>query len=400
MPRKRKEQRQTASSDFAGFPLPKRNYFRLPSIWIDITSDIDNLSELKVVQYILRHTWSFEEYGIKKRITIDEFISGRRRKDGSRMDKGTGLSEQSVRNGLKAALEHGWIEELVDDRDRGRVRKYYGLKMAEEAEEQPSDDEPSSYDQEEDEAQTSGVYNLEAGVQTLDPYPPNFRPRTPIQTLSTNSRTQTPNNFELQSQIFKTETRSKFSKKRKEKSQKSETEQPPEPAEPSRRSSDFSHVSQILPGRGVRAPAKNPSDASRNGSESAYYPSAGTKSQPAPETVSNRPRGKPKKYPVPPDLERFTTDITAEFHDASKLKSNLTFIGRVLQETGLHPNLLYQLMHEARQLTKGRGDIEKPSEDDPGFRNRWPYFRSTLLDLVEKEGRPVSARRQPRSGSP
>jgi hypothetical protein len=206
--------------------------------------------------------------------------------------------------------------------------------------------------------------------------------------------------FELQSQIFKTETRSKFSKKSNEKIQKSEIKKLAEPAEPSRGSSDFSHVSHILPGRGVRAPAKNPPDASRNGSESVYYPSAGTQSQPAPETVSNRPRGKPKKYPVPPDLERFTTDITAEFHDASKLKSNLTFIGRVLQETGLHPNLLYQLMHEARQLTKGRGDIEKPSVDDPGFRNRWPYFRSTLLDLVEKEGRPVSARRRPRSGSP
>ena len=77
-----------------------------------------------------------------------------------------------------------------------------------------------------------------------------------------------------------------------------------------------------------------------------------------------------------------------------------SFIGRVLHESGLAPTALYQLMQEARQLTKGRGNIDKPSEDDPGFRNRFPYFRRTLLDLVEKEGREVSARRRPHSGSP
>jgi hypothetical protein len=96
---------------------------------------------------------------------------------------------------------------------------------------------------------------------------------------------------------------------------------------------------------------------------------------------------------VPPDLELFTKNITDEFHDSSKLPSNLSFIGRVLQESGLAPVVLYQLMHEARTLTKRQGHIEKPSQDDPGFLNKFPYFRQTLLDLVEKEGRPVSARR-------
>ena len=55
----------------------------MPTVWIDICARIDNLAELKVVQYVLRHTWGYQEYGIKKRITIDEFISGRRRRDGS-----------------------------------------------------------------------------------------------------------------------------------------------------------------------------------------------------------------------------------------------------------------------------------------------------------------------------
>ena len=103
---------------------------------------------------------------------------------------------------------------------------------------------------------------------------------------------------------------------------------------------------------------------------------------------------------MPPDLDLFIQDISTEFHDASKLPSNRSFIGRVLHETGLPSTVLYQLMQEARQLTKRRGNIEKPSADDPGFRNRFPYFRQTLLDLVEKEGRVVAARRDPRSPSP
>jgi len=123
-------------------------------------------------------------------------------------------------------------------------------------------------------------------------------------------------------------------------------------------------------------------------------------SRPTPETAAKRPGGPPKGYPVPPDLELFTRDISAEFHDASKLPSNLSFIGRVLHETGLPSSVLYQLMQEARQLTKSRGNIEKASEDDPGFRNRFPYFRRTLLDLVEKEGKVVPARRGAQSRSP
>jgi hypothetical protein len=59
---------------FEGFSKPEANFFRLPNEWTDITAGIDNIAELKVVQYILRHTWGYQEYSIKKHITIDEFI--------------------------------------------------------------------------------------------------------------------------------------------------------------------------------------------------------------------------------------------------------------------------------------------------------------------------------------
>src|SRR5258708_10822046 len=157
---------------FTGFSRPESNFFRMPNEWIDITADIDNIAELKIVQYILRHTWGYQEYGIKKHITIDEFIRGRKRKDGSRMDTGTGLSEMSVRNGIAKALEHGFIEAIVDDSDKARVKKYYSLKM--------NKDEPYEKDAYEE------VQTLESGVQSLDPRGTSFRPRSEKETLERN----------------------------------------------------------------------------------------------------------------------------------------------------------------------------------------------------------------------
>src|SRR5918998_335450 len=105
----RRSKSNTEQRLFTGFERPSSNYFRMPNSWTDITAEVDNLAELKVVEYILRHTWGYQEYGIKKHITVDEFVRGRRRHDGTRLDKGTGLSERAVRYGLVSALDHGLI---------------------------------------------------------------------------------------------------------------------------------------------------------------------------------------------------------------------------------------------------------------------------------------------------
>ena len=141
---------------FPGFDRPESNFFRMPNSWTDITADIDGIAELKVVQYILRHTWGYQEFGIKKHITIDEFVNGRRRQDGDRMDRGTGLSERAVYDGLRKAVEDGLIEEEIDHSDRGRVKKYYSLRMRR--------DDGQAADGLDDDLQS-----LQSGVQTLHP---------------------------------------------------------------------------------------------------------------------------------------------------------------------------------------------------------------------------------------
>jgi len=168
------------NNSFAGFEIPKTNFFKMPDIWTDITSEINNLAELKVVEYVLRHTWGFREYdpNKKKRITIDEFMHGRKRKDGTRLDKGTKLSEQSVRTGIIKAIEHEYLEEEIDDRDKARIRKFYSLKMqvGEPIEDEddrddlaPSQQKPQDIGGQEVIPQDVGVKDVDLGVLNLIP---------------------------------------------------------------------------------------------------------------------------------------------------------------------------------------------------------------------------------------
>lgn len=118
---------------FDGFPTPTKNFFSMPNAITDIIADITNMAELKVILYVIRHTWGFHEYGKPKAISVDEFMNGRRTRDGKgRMDKGTGLSHHSVIDGLKRAVEHEYLICEVDDSDLARVKKSYSLKMASE----------------------------------------------------------------------------------------------------------------------------------------------------------------------------------------------------------------------------------------------------------------------------
>ena len=148
---------------FEGFARPEQNWFKLPNNWTDIVVDMTP-SEMRVVLYVLRHTWGFSEYGEAKRITIDEFMNGRKRRDGTRLDRGTGLSNRSVIDALKAAVAHGYLEEFVDDQDKGRVRKEYRLRLLPEVGE-------------------SGVKKVHTGVKVLHHRGGETSPRSEKDTL-------------------------------------------------------------------------------------------------------------------------------------------------------------------------------------------------------------------------
>ena len=71
-----------------------------------------------------------------KLITMDEFMHGRKRRDGSRLDAGCGMAENSIKKGIADAVAHGFLIVQTDDSDRGRIKKYYAPRMR-----QPLEDE-------------------------------------------------------------------------------------------------------------------------------------------------------------------------------------------------------------------------------------------------------------------
>lgn len=122
----------TSSGDpepFKGFEQPQQNYSKLPHAFINLLPIMQSKSELCVVLYILRHTWGYQEYEDARRISVDEFANGRKKRDGTRIDSGVGMSEPAIRAGIKAAIGHGFILVEVDDSDKARVDKFYKLNM-------------------------------------------------------------------------------------------------------------------------------------------------------------------------------------------------------------------------------------------------------------------------------
>lgn len=112
-------------SKFNGFEGPKQNWSKLPHQLIDALPQIKTLGEMKIILYTLRHTWGFkDDY---KKITLNEFQYGRKRRDGKRLDSGTGLTKPTIINGIKRAISHGFLFEYVDTSDPARVKKFYSL---------------------------------------------------------------------------------------------------------------------------------------------------------------------------------------------------------------------------------------------------------------------------------
>ena len=122
-------------SKFRGFELPKENWSKLPHSIIDALPEFTSLAELKVVLYVLRHTWGFQEFDKARRLSIDEIANGRKGINGERFDEGTGMSDNAVKDGIARAVEHGFLIVETNDDDLARIKKTYRLNMASEGQE-------------------------------------------------------------------------------------------------------------------------------------------------------------------------------------------------------------------------------------------------------------------------
>lgn len=67
-------------------------------------------AEFKVLWYILRHTYGWQKNSDK--ISHSQFKFGIRKKNGEWLDKGTGLSESSLKRAIKGLVDKGFIEKI------------------------------------------------------------------------------------------------------------------------------------------------------------------------------------------------------------------------------------------------------------------------------------------------
>jgi DNA-binding PadR family transcriptional regulator len=347
--------RRSERTPFSGFDRPESNYFRMPNTWTDITAEIDNIAELKVVEYILRHTWGYQEYGLKKHITIDEFVNGRRRQDGSRMDKGTGLSERAVYDGLRKAVENSLIEEEIDDSDRGRIKKSYSLRMRENA-----------HAGEELQSLQSGVQSLHPHLQDLHPDPQTLQvrgasdaPRTEKDTQERHSIERHPSNFE------RSHDQVEGSEKRP-----GATLQPTHPTGALNGSAALTGF-QRTTDRGSAAGPTSLKDLIARRRQSSRGPRRG------------RPAGSSE------DRERlrpFLEDFARELGDEAPLSSTITRTLTIFKAAGVPPERWSDLLYQARGLTQEHtAQIRKMANtgaDQFRRKNKMPYFLATLEQVV------------------
>jgi hypothetical protein len=103
----------------------------LPNGLIDALPLIESLGELKVILYVLRHTWGYQEYQLPKRITLDEFEHGRKMNDGTRLDSGVGMAKNSIKDGISRAIDHGFLQRKAEGKkDFARSSYFYSLVIA------------------------------------------------------------------------------------------------------------------------------------------------------------------------------------------------------------------------------------------------------------------------------
>ena len=346
--------RKSERSLFPGFDRPESNFFRMPNSWTDITAEINNIAELKVVEYILRHTWGYQEYGVKKHITIDEFVSGRRRQDGSRMDKGTGLSERAVYDGLRKAVENGLIDEETDDSDRGRIKKSYSLRMRE-----------NGHVDEGLQSLQSEVQSLHPPLQALHPAPQTLQVRGARNAPRTEKDTQEKqwnlSNFERSHDAVEEKA-----------DERTDRQQSLNAAD-----------------RDDAAAGKPPGRSEQPGAPAG--PASLRDLVARRRHISRGPRrGRPPGTNIEASEERerlraFLTDFAVELGDEAPLASTITRTLNIFTAAGVPPEQWGDLMYQARGVTQEHtAQIRKTATNGEGMRrkNKMPYFLATLEQLV------------------
>lgn len=112
---------------FPGFVMPA--YTMTPNHIFDWLMPDLNLSETRVLLYIVRHTFGWQKEA--DAIGVRQFCEGIKRRDGTRVDRGTGLGRSTVLAAIKSLEEWGIIDRQENrDPEGGDLPSTYRLRLA------------------------------------------------------------------------------------------------------------------------------------------------------------------------------------------------------------------------------------------------------------------------------
>jgi len=113
--------------EFIGFASPR--YTQVPDeLFDDLLPDLTG-AELKVLMYVIRRTFGFKRDS--DHISLSQMVQGITRKDGSVLDRGTGLTKESVIKAARTLVDKGiLIRTRVTSVDKGFESTEYSLKIA------------------------------------------------------------------------------------------------------------------------------------------------------------------------------------------------------------------------------------------------------------------------------
>ncbi len=112
------------TTDWQGFAPPRSNFFKVPKIWTDLTTDISSAVTILTVEYSMRHTWGWATWdGGPCWLSAEEIATGRRYRSperaGKRYDDGIGYTRRSVSEALRDGVARGllvWRETETGER--------------------------------------------------------------------------------------------------------------------------------------------------------------------------------------------------------------------------------------------------------------------------------------------
>lgn len=117
----------------SSYPVPPQahpNFGEAVHAFAQLIYSLNKPNEMKAAMFIFEHTICYQEYDAGKRITLDEFVNGRKRKDGSRFSSGCGISERIHASRALAGLQDRKAVRVdLDEKDQARKKKFYRLTL-------------------------------------------------------------------------------------------------------------------------------------------------------------------------------------------------------------------------------------------------------------------------------